>query len=54
MKKRWFLIDFALWLCTSLIAHNFSFTPLPTQQLLPVANVHCVMQDAEGSDYILL
>lgn len=46
--KRSFLIVFALWLCTSLIAHNFSFIPLPTQLLLPVANVHCVMQDAEG------
>jgi len=30
------------------MAQHFRITQLPTQQQLPVANIHCVMQDSEG------
>ena len=47
MKKS-LLIALALWLSFHAIAQNFSMLPLPTQRLLPVASIHCLMQDSEG------
>ena len=49
MKQKGYLI-IVLVLCLSVHtqAQNFSIHPLPTQRLLPVASIHCVMQDSEG------
>ena len=30
------------------LANEYVLTELPTQQQLPVANVHCIYQDREG------
>lgn len=43
-----FLFAFFFLQLVPVMAHSFSYLPLPTQRLLPAASVHCLMQDAEG------
>lgn len=47
MKKK-YIITLTLCLSIQILAQDFSMLPLPTQRLLPAANIHCLMQDAEG------
>lgn len=42
------ILTFLLWLSLQVAAQNFSIRTLPTQQQLPVARVHCLLQDSEG------
>ena len=49
--KSIFLISFFLYtslICMAQRAAEYVLTELPTQQQLPVANVHCIYQDKEG------
>ena len=42
------LIILLLFLTGAAFTQNMTMTPLPTQQQLPVASVHCLLQDTEG------
>lgn len=47
MRRR-YITAFILWLSLQVLAYNFCINTLPTQQQLPVASVHCLIQDSEG------
>ena len=48
MKKSVWFVLLLVGLFSALQAQNFAIHQLPTQQQLPVASVHCIMQDSEG------